>query len=57
MSNANRLLGFLGAMLLTFGISGLNQENLSFDLNQKAYASIFLGVFLMLIFFIRLKSK
>lgn len=57
MKNTDRLLGFLGAMLVTFGISALNQENLSFELNQKAYSSIFLGVFLLFIFMLRLKLK
>jgi hypothetical protein len=57
MKNADRLLGFLGAMLVTFGISALNQENLSFELNQKAYSSLFLGIFLLFIFMLRLKLK
>jgi hypothetical protein len=57
MKTPERLLAFLGALLLTFGISDLNQKMLGFDENRKAYAAIFLGIFLLVIFAIRYRAN
>lgn len=57
MQNSERLLGFLAAMFVTFGISDLDFSNLNFEQNQKAYAALGLVVFLFLIFAVRLKKS
>lgn len=57
MNKGERLLAFLGAMFTTFGITDLDFKNPAFSDNQKAYASIILGVFMLFIFIVRRYSQ
>ncbi|MEQ8910048.1 MAG: hypothetical protein RIC95_12695 [Vicingaceae bacterium] len=57
MKNSERLLGFLSAMLITFGLTDLNFEQPAFDDNQKAYATLGLGLFMFLIFVVRIRKS
>ncbi|WP_158524879.1 hypothetical protein [Mesonia sp. K7] len=45
------LIKLAGILLMTFGITDLNFENLNIDANYKAYASIISGLIIAIISF------
>ena len=52
------ILKVLGIVLITFGIIYLNFDNLNFDLNYKAYASLIIGLIISIFSFLKpQKSK
>ena len=52
MDKTQRLLAFFGAMLVTFGITGLDFENPAFDLNKTSYLALGSGIITLILFFI-----
>lgn len=56
MAKTIKALSFFTAMFLTFGITSLNFDNLSFDENIRGYVAIIIGV-ILLIGFIVLKIR
>lgn len=53
MKPAERTIAFFSAMLLTFGISGLDLENPAFEYNTKEYLLIGAGIVFAVMFIIR----
>ena len=53
MKPAERTIAFFSAMLLTFGISGLDFENPAFEYNTKEYIIIGAGIVFTIMFIIR----
>ncbi len=52
------LLRLLAILLIAFGITYLNFDNLNFDANYKAYASLIIGLIIAIISFLKpRKSK
>ncbi|WP_161804997.1 hypothetical protein [Lacinutrix mariniflava] len=45
------LIKLAGILLMTFGITDLDFENLNIDVNYKAYASIVIGLIIAIISF------
>jgi hypothetical protein len=53
MKPAERTIAFFSAMLLTFGISGLDFEYPAFEYNTKEYILIGAGIIFSVMFLIR----
>jgi hypothetical protein len=56
MDNKINLVGFAAIMLLSFGITYLNLEDLSLEENYKAYIQIGLGIILLLTIYIKKRN-
>lgn len=56
MENKINLVGFAAIMLLSFGITYLNLEDLSLEENYKAYIQIGLGIILLLTIYIKKRN-
>jgi len=52
MKSSQRMLAFFGAMLITFGVSGLDIEQLSWKGNEVNYVAMTVGIVFSVIFFI-----
>lgn len=57
MKPSERMTAFFGAMLVTFGITGLDFENPEFKYNQVEYIVLFLGLVLLIAYFIIRRNK
>ena len=58
MKPSERSIAFFAALLLTFGITGLNFEYPAFEHNSLEYVMLGLGIILAVIFLIgRLKAR
>ena len=52
MKQSERLFAFISAMLITFGISGLDMENMEYVNNEREYIVLILGIIALIVFIV-----
>lgn len=57
MKPRERSTAFFAALLIAFGISGLDLENPALEYNQKEYIAIGAGIILMIIFYVNYRRN